>query len=65
MDAAFQRHDVRNGCAEKVVYVNTVTIELRHSGEGRKPSYPVQPFLDAVLQRHDDFVTALMKRLPL
>jgi len=38
MDAVFQRHDVRDGSAKKVTSVSDVTAEIRHSGEGRKPS---------------------------
>jgi len=30
MDAVFQRHDVRDGCAEKVTYVNDISAALRH-----------------------------------
>ena len=35
MDAAFQRHDVRNGCAEKVAFTNNVTF--------RTPSFLRKP----------------------
>jgi len=41
MDAVFQRHDIRDGGAKKVTYVDDVPAALRHSGEGRNPGLDI------------------------